>query len=222
MKKLIIIAFLCAFAISFGQEKEKRLSIEKGTWNIDGSVSIYTTKSDLDDEFYIGGSDRTNLSFYPSVGYTIKDNLIIGIGIGYGYSDYNAEYIDTGSDNGQSRNSNKYSVNAFVKKFIPLKGNFALIFLGELGYSNLKEEDNRWNFDDIRTTNTTTNSVFIGIRPGITYFLSEHFALEGKFGTLRYQSSKSELDNDLRKSKSNSFYFNLNPSNIYLGLSYYF
>jgi hypothetical protein len=221
MKKLLIIGLLVMSGISFGQEKEENSNIQKGTWNFDLSVSIYATNSDVDEEFVINESNETNLSFYPSVGYAIKDNLIVGIGIGYGSRDYNYKDIETGFDYGQSRNDKTYSAYAFVKKIIPLRSNFTLNFRGELGYSNLKEEYYSWSFDNNETTNTTKNSIFVGIRPSITYFLSEYFALEGTFGTLRYDSSISEVDGESSKLKSNSFYFSLNPSNIRIGISYY-
>ncbi|WP_250432861.1 hypothetical protein [Hanstruepera flava] len=218
MKKLIIVTFLFATGITFSQEKEKekKVSIQQGTWNIDGFVSVYNKNSDINDDMR-----ETIFSFSSNVGYTIKNNLILGIGLGYSFSDYDFRNTEPVFNYELSKNKNLYGAHAFVKKFIPIKGKFALVFLGELGYSKLYEKNERLDQGSRTTTKIETNTIFSGIRPGITYFITEHFAIEGKFGTLRYEYSESQVNNDPHKSNSNSFYFAFNPSTIYLGVSFY-
>ncbi len=221
MKKLLFIAILLAYGVTIGQEKNEKAFIQKGIWNIDGEISIYTVNSESKNDFGSSENNNTNFSFYPSLGYAIENNLIIGMGLGYGYSDNNSAYIDD-SNRRFTNNSKRYSVFGYVKKYIPITEKFALNFKGELNYS--KSKNNRdslrndiYNIQD----DDTTNSFSIGISPGITYFVSERFALESKIGFLGYTYSKTKGIGALERN-SNKFNFSLNSSQIFFGISYYF
>ncbi len=215
MKKLLIIALLVTFGISFGQVKEDNSNIQKGTWNLGGNFtlnnSIYNSSNTENNQFYIG--------FYPRVGYDINNNLIVGMGIGYEYHNNKNYYSETESNNS---NLNRIVVFPYIKKYFNINEKFSFHLQGEFRLSkswndNNNNNNNSINFNSYEVYNS---SLFVGIRPGITFFLTKKLALETNIGALGYSTGKNESDN--REGKFNSFNFNFNSNNLLLGLSYYF
>lgn len=70
------------------------------------------------------------------------------------------------------------------------------------------------------------NGYFIGISPGLTYFMTKRLALETQLGFFGYTNDESSFEdgqgNSNRTSESSNLSFNLNSSNLFFGLSYYF
>jgi Outer membrane protein beta-barrel domain len=221
MKILLFITILLTYGIAIGQGKNEKSFIQKGTWNIDGEVSIKTANSESKSDVENSTKNETYFSFNPSMGYAIKNNLMIGMGLGYGYGNNNLAFSDS-SNRSFNNNSKKYSVFGYIKKYIPVGDKFSLNFKGELNFSKSKNNRNsvRNNLFEIQDDDTT-NSVSIGISPGITYFLSKHFALESKIGLLGYTYSKTKGIGSL-EGNSNRFNFSLNSAQLFFGISYYY
>jgi hypothetical protein len=213
MKKLLIVTFLLTFGIIFAQEKEENLNIQKGTWNFGGEFSINLANSENIQDAKIE-NDRFNFGFSPKFGYTLENNLIIGLGLGYSYLKDKVDYND--SDR-YDATSNTYSVFPYIKKIIPITNKFAFILQGELRYSKYKNDFVEYTS---LIQDKSRDTFFAGIRPGITYFLTKKIALEANLGSLGYSTSKYD-DNYSEEGKTNSFDFNLNSSNLNFGLSLY-
>jgi opacity protein-like surface antigen len=215
MKKLLIIALLVTFGISFGQEKEENLNIQKGTWNLGGNFSLNNSNSEYNPNTSKNENDQFYVGFYPRVGYAINNNLIIGLGLGYEYQDVKTYY--SGIDNYDS-NHNTLAVFPYIKKYFNINEKFYFHLQGEFRVSKTWI-DNKSSITT-NSTNQTSNSLFAGIRPGITYFLTKKFALETSIGALGYSTGKNETDNG--EGKFSSFDLNFNSNNLVFGLSYYF
>ena len=213
MKKLLIITFLLTFGIIIGQEKEENLNIQKGTWNFGGEFSINFANSENIQDVKIE-NDRFKFEFSPKFGYTLENNLIIGLGLGYSYLKDKVDYNDSDRYNATS---NTYSVFPYIKKIIPITNKFAFILQGELRYSKYKNDFVEYTS---LIQNRSGDTFFAGIRPGITYFLTKKIALEANLGSLGYSTSKYD-DNISEEGKANSFDFNLNSSNLNFGLYLY-
>lgn len=213
MKKLLIITFLLTFGIIIGQEKEEKLIIQKGTWNFGGEFSIHFANSENIQDAKIE-NDRINFGFSPNFGYTLENNLLIGLGLGYSYLKDKNDYNDSDRYDATSKT---YSVFPYIKKIIPIGNKFAFFLQGEFRYSKYKN-------DFVENTSLiqhrSGDTFFAGIRPGITYFLTKKIALEANIGSLGYSTSKYD-DNYPEEGKTNSFDFNLNSSNLNFGLSLY-
>ena len=81
-----------------------------------------------------------------------------------------------------------------------------------------------WLNNEQNGTETFTekrNDIFAGLRPGVTFFMSEKFALETGIGTLGYTRSNTKRDRD-DDTSSDTFRLSLNTSDFLFGLSYYF
>ncbi|MGB1043167.1 MAG: outer membrane beta-barrel protein, partial [Tenacibaculum sp.] len=177
MKKLLFISMIFVFGISNGQEKKEKLTIKKGTWYLNGST--YLNSNDSFQENNENTSNQLNFNISPKIGYTIEDNLIIGIGLGYGYNESNYNDTNTG-------NNNSYSIFPYVKKHFSIGKNLTFSILGEINYTYSENNNNYYNNLSLESVNSTSNSYSIMIKPGITYFVSNKFALEANIGSLGY------------------------------------
>ena len=114
-----------------------------------------------------------------------------------------------------------------VRLHIPLGKQF--YFYGEGGFNVEFTNSNFYyggliNFEDPAQEGTRFKSNIInysiGIRPGITYFLNNRFALDASFGLLGIQNETvKQRDNEF---KTTEFNFNIIPNSLAFGLSYRF
>ncbi|SNR39549.1 outer membrane beta-barrel protein [Lutibacter flavus] len=215
MKKLLIIGLLVTFGISFGQEKEENSNVQKGTWNLGGNFTLNNSSSEINNNSSNTENNQFYVGFYPRVGYAINNNLIIGIGIGYEYHNNKNYYSETESYNSDQ---NGIVVFPYIKKYFNVNEKFSFHLQGEFRVSKSWNDNNSSiNFNSYEENNS---SLFVGIRPGITFFLTEKIVLETSIGALGYSTGKNESNN--REGKFNSFNFNFNSNNLLLGLSYFF
>lgn len=227
MKKLLFLILLCIGGLMHAQDSQnKRLEISKGNWVIGGDLSFNTISRTSDDQPFTRTNDNLRFGFSPNIGYVIGKNTVLGLRPGYSY--IKSENISTDGiilSNSNTMESNVFSIASYVRRFFPLGKKFAIYVQGEVGY-NYRVSDTTNENSTFPLVNGTSNNYLIGIRPGITYFISKGFALETGIGVLGYLFTDSKSTNGtgllLDSSESNSFGFELNTSNIFFGLSYYF
>lgn len=232
MKRTVLfVAFLATATIVAQNDKTDKLIIEKGTWNLDGSFSVGI--NDFENTFQNEAqNDRrefesSSFSIAPQIGYAIKKNLIVGVGVGYGrFKTASLSLTDSEVNQDSETTGRSLSLFPFVRLFFPVGEKLAFSAQGEIRYSNDMSEftDQIMN---LTFSETNVDSIFIGFRPGITYFISNHFALESRLGSLGYSKSESETDGESGRlngfsGESESFSFNLNSADLFFGLSYYF
>jgi hypothetical protein len=200
MKKLLLIAVLFTASISYGQQNE--------TWVFSGELGFNHNNFKYT-EGYSSEQETKQFNIITKVGYlSTKTNFEIGLG--FGYTSYQ-------NDSYNSNNDDTYittTIVPYVKKYFPLNENFAFHLIGEIGYSKTYlDSSSNSNEIDIQEHG-------IVVRPGFVYFLTKHIALTANIGSLGYITTTSKYDNSY-DSKSDSFGFNLNTSNLQFGLSYY-
>lgn len=209
MKKTLLIAAVLVQTFVFGQKQNEKLVIEKGTWTLGGKLSVQnsntTTKGNTNSK------NKVNyFGFTPQIGYTVSDNLVVGIELGYEKSKSTTSYSDATNDTSQT--GTEYSFAPYVKKFIPISNKFAFHVIGKLNYT--KGEQKSIN----NTTDTKRYAALI--QPGISYFVSPKFAFEANMGQVGFIKTINNFGNN--EFESNLFDFSLNPSNLTFGLSYFF
>ncbi|MCH4552941.1 outer membrane beta-barrel protein [Aestuariibaculum lutulentum] len=215
MKKLLFIASLLVYGLTFSQEKEEPFVIKKGLWNIGGNVSLTKFKS-KEPESFIPNRESFGFTISPKLGYFISDNWELGLGLGYGYYHYEHQ------NNMYHNYSNSYSVSPFVRKYFSLSK--TLLFDSQFGVSYTKNYIRSEN-ENGELSKDRESSLFVGLQPGFTYFLNPKFALKAKIGALGYSCSKREYNytsDNLDEYKSESFSFSLSSSNIQFGIYYFF
>lgn len=217
---LPIIAFL-VLSFASAQEPLEKLVIEKGTWNIRGSASIsFQNNESISNQFETSNENTINsYSIAPSFGYTLKDNLMIGIGLQYLHQKNEGSSIGFGNPGNSKATNNSIGLTPYIRGYKGIGKQLALYLQGEAGYNhfwgtNVQNGQNGNN-------DSTGNNLFVGMRPGITYFLGRKLAIEASYGSLGYSYTERKNDNGTY-SKNNSFNLNLNTSDLLFGIAYYF
>lgn len=227
MKKIVFFAsVLIVGSLTAQTTQDDRLVIPKGTWTIGGNLSFNTISNTSKNAPFTSENSTTGIAFLPNLGYAVGKNTILGLRPGYRYGDSESTFLeDTTVNNSRTTEVHALSIASYLRRFFPLNKNLTLYLQGGLGYEHQRGESTSEN-DSLSNSESTTGTFFIGIRLGITYFVSKAFALEAGIGALQYERSESEFtDSDgtvLSTGDSNRLNLDLDTSQIFLGFSYYF
>lgn len=194
---LLTVAFLFIASLTNAQ-------ISRGTILLGGSISANTNKTkNGNDE-----SKSNGFSIYPAVGFTVKENTVVGVRGGYSHSksDYNNNYPE--------QENNGYSLGVFMRKYLSLGKNFYLFGEGGLGYNH--QNNSQTSSIDSKYI-LKGNGVSANLYPGIAYALNKRIHLEASINnliSLGYYTSKTENITiaGQSSSKSNGFSFDTNVS----------
>jgi hypothetical protein len=217
MKRIILLVFsICAGAL-YAQDSSGEISasadtitaqlpinygnrIQKGTVLIKGSIGFSTIESRY---------DRNDL-FTISVGgmLAVSDRFAVGLSGGVNSS----KNIYESSYNGDRTEVkfNSYFVAAQFRYF----GKTYWGWLQPFGV--LSGSFSEGKVVDIDQQEATTESIRVGIRPGLMVFLSRRFALETSIGFLTYERLSPLRSEGVRT----SFYAQFYPSDLHFGLIY--
>ncbi|CAM1344461.1 autotransporter outer membrane beta-barrel domain-containing protein [Tenacibaculum amylolyticum] len=216
MKKLLLSAILLASTMTWGQEKEEKLIIEKGTWGVSGQISTSHDKTTFENTPNLKNTNSI-FNLFPSTEYFISDNLSLGLSLGYGYFKGKSSNTNFNSET----TINNYSFAPFVTKYIPITKRLAFSLHSELSYTYSDSKSINSNTPTVINTGFAHNYA-INIRPGISFFVSKNIALDANIGQLgyNYRNHKGRADSS-SESFTSGFNFNLNSSSILLGASLY-
>lgn len=226
MKKILYLgALLNVLLINAQDDTTDRLVIEKGTWNLGGNFSFGFSQNEFNfqnrDESGISENESTRISFFPNIGYALGKNFMVGLGLGYGYfKSENLSIRDEMVNSFNTSNSTSYSIFPYARGYFPVGRKLAFYAQGEVRFTDINTRFNDEN-SNLPANESDRKNYFIGVRPGLTFFVSKNFALETALGSFGYSREELERD-DQGQGDSDSFNFNLNSSDLFFGLSYYF
>ncbi len=207
MKKFIALAIVVLCVMS--------VSAQKGTWYL--GTSGFAPFGDISDEFasegYAGvvmgpmtgfstldvkdAYTATSFGLAPEVGYFITDNLALGLGIYYTNSALKPE-------GGSKTSFNTFGVNPYARYYFLAKGDFKMYGQFNIAYGTTKADtDGAKSFD----------ALAINVMPGVSYNLSERFAINATFGDFGYASMKHD------DFKATGFGLNVDMSTLQFGFS---
>ncbi|MBL7870609.1 MAG: porin family protein [Cyclobacteriaceae bacterium] len=195
MKKTIIIFALIVSTLVIASGQTTRGSLAFG-----GGFS-YTVNKDS----YDGDYTDTNLSFQPSAGYFISDNLVAGVSLSI-----NSSKEDYGSFNFTSK---QFLVGPFIR-YYKFTTNERFAFTGEAGFgvgSNTNKSSNG--------VETKGSSLSIYLAPGFSYFLTERWGFDFQFRGITY--SKTDPNKDTDNDEGTEFSFGLQSFSPSIGIRYY-
>lgn len=205
MKK-IILSVAAVFAFGFANAQEGTESTGNGFANGDvfltGSVGFSSSKT--------GDFKASTMDLSPSAAMFVSDNIAIGLRLGYGTEKLDFDGVDVAN--------NTLSVGAFARYYATPASNFSVF--GELGF-NYKSSDNEFGVfeGELVPADFKTTGFEIALRPGVSYFISNNFALEASIAALSYNTEKPDGDG---AESTDTFQFGVNLTNINLGLIYKF
>ena len=191
MKKVILFTFL-ALGIStvHAQSKEGFL---KGNSFISGSFDFQSET--------IGSVTKTNIAFSPRYGYFISDKIVLGGKLSIGQNKTTDSIV--------IENNSVISVGVFTRYYSSPQSRFSLF--GQLGFNFNTQTEN--------ISKSNVNGFDLGLSPGISYFLSDKFAIEATFGQLGFKTSKPDVAG---AESTNNVNFEMNLSSVGFGLNYKF
>lgn len=207
MKNMLVIVLLLVSSTIIAQESKEKFKINKNQWVLGGTLNINSVNTEDKSQSQINDYKRNSYGVFPELGYSVKDNFIIGLGTGYTFGK-SENKIST-----HESKTHRISFSAFARQYLPVTKRFAFNIEGKFEYSDYQNE-----FKGTSYSSKSDGSGFsIGLTPGITYSLSNKILMNANFGKLAYGDFESEDYNGII-TKSNSFDFNLNFSQLYFGL----
>lgn len=198
-KAILSVAAVLAFGIASAQDAGKT-SGGKGFANgdvfITGSVG-FSSESE--------GDYKTNIfTIAPTAGLFVTNNISVGVGIGYAS-------IKDEDPIGGDVDTSFLRLGAFGRYYATPANDFS--FFGQLGFDYLtgKEEPEE-------EPETKVDGFEIALRPGVSYFISEHFAIEASIGALSYGT----IEEDDAENSTDTFQIGVDLTEINFGLLYKF
>ena len=196
MKKIILtVAAVCAFGFANAQDSKGGKGFANGDVFISGSAGIFSTKE---------GEDKiSGFEVSPKLGFFVSDNIVFGGAIGFQESKNTSGVTEA--------KASTISAGLFGRYYATPASDFSVF--GELGLNYLSSKvDNGF-------TDGKANGFSVVLSPGVSYFISEHFALEAAIGVLSYSTVKPDVDG---ADSTDTFQFGLGLNDISLGLVYKF
>lgn len=166
-------AFVLSIHFSFSQT-----NFMKGSKLLGGNIGFSSQKQD--NGFPNLKTSYTSFDISPVYGVAVKDNLFVGVSLGYGFGinrnwNGNLSMVD-------STKRNSFSYGVFVRKYRPLKNNFSLFLQGGITGSNSKEVyENQQPISDYYRKSFGLNA---SITPGISYQITPKLQIESGFSNI--------------------------------------
>ena len=218
MKKILLFTIISA-TISFVANAQ----ISKGSVLLGGGVNINNSRYENANTPLQNKTHENHTTINPVVGIAVKENLILGVSLGYGRSENTTNSDPT---NPSIDRYTSYSGGIFLRKYLLLGKNFYLFGQGDLGYTDYNQKSsslsNSFNQNGWRTV--------LGFSPGISYALNKRFHLETSFSNLlnlSYEKYRTDLyssgNQSSRVKRTFSFNSNASPfSNFNIGFRFLF
>lgn len=208
MKKLFI-TLMVMFGVAAGVSAQ-----EVGRVWVGGTFAAYRAESKIKTSTE-KKENGFNFKIMPEIGYTLTENVGLGISLGYGQ-----DKIDAGRDSetGLSVNGKvdfqTFTVAPFVRYTYLRSGIVGLFVDGTIGYTYGKDKSKNKLGEK---TDVKYNSYEAGFRPGVSLNASSRVAFIAKVGFLGYQYTKAGDNN-----KYNKYGLDLDLSNVQFGVNVYF
>lgn len=205
MKRTIFIT-LASIALASSSNAQ----VTKGTVLLGGNLGTSLNKSDSEPR-----SQYTSYHLNPSLGFTIKDNHVLGFDVAFGHTNSTYQQVRDERDT--------YYAGLFYRRYLTLGKGFYLFGQGNAGYS-LTDAD-KYSHQNFVGRKVRQNSVGVSLYPGVAYTINKRFHLELGMSSLVSLNYSTGTTKDYypgfyaeAKESGFNFYTNANPqSNLMVG-----
>jgi hypothetical protein len=227
MKKIVFLVLLLASSFLKVQAQ-----ISKGTILAGGNIGYNQVNNEIKSTgpSIPSGSSKQELnsrsvSFNPSAGLFLADNLAFGLTLGINDSKTTQPYYDQNRTIEQGTRATSFSAAPFLRYYYLPSETFG--FYGQLtaGYSYQRI---RYETDQANIPNQTSksNGGFASITPAFVFFPTPKLGLELTAGSISYYRFRNNSENSpssqtVNTSTNSNFGANFGLSNLTLGASYY-
>lgn len=192
MKKGMIAIAMAVFTYAGVNAQETSNGYEKGDVFISGAVGYSSQET--------GANESKSFQIAPQVGYFVSENIAVGAHLGYQNATSELAGVDT-------KDLDTYSVGVFGRYYFLPTDKFSIF--GQLGVDYLYQDNNK--------ADSSLDGIGVALAPGISYFVSDHFALEATVGLLGYSSVSPDGGES-----TDALDFGVNTNDIKLGVVYKF
>lgn len=213
MKKIIFtVAAIFAFGFANAQDKKESTGegFSAGNVMLSGSAGFSSTTR--------GDVKNNTFNFSPRVGFFVTNNIAVGIALGV--EGTKTEDFDGPTFVEQTRTD--FSIGAFGRYYFTPASKFSVF--AELGFNVVSGK-----VDTDETLGGTTisyeskvNGFNFGLAPGLSYFISDSWALEAKWGMLSYNTTEPDAPAGFTSESTDTFNLGLDLDDLMLGLVYKF
>ena len=199
MKKLLLSALaVCAFTFSNAQETESNESngVAKGDMMISGAFGFDSTST--------GDAKENSFTIAPRFAYFVSDNIAVGAKIGFTSS----KEEDGISDDIKT---DALSLGAFGRYYMSPASKFSV-------FAELGADFTSYNWEQ-GSAESDSAGFGVGVAPGVSYFLSDAFAIEASWGMLGYNTNDNGGDG---AESTDKFELGLDMRDLTFGLVYKF
>lgn len=204
MKKILLAAVVAACSLAANAQVWLGGSLGVSFNKTESTVNDATTKVNLN-----------SFSISPVIGYELSEKWDLGLEARYG----NAESKYEKSDNRSS--SSIFLINPFARYKFANVG-IATFFVDggfEVGKTSTEQTSVSVNGLTTNHTESTTNNLNIGVRPGVKLALTKNLEAETHLGYIGYQRTKSDSNEE---QVSKDFGMSVSSSDLYFGLIWKF
>lgn len=189
----------------------------------DDSQLLFSMLKDFDCNF------RT-FSIKPFLGYALRDNLVIGMKLGYNHTIAQLDNISLAVEDldvslqDMRYAEDTYSVAFFHRSYVGLdRGKrFGLFNETTLSYNSGTSSFSRGKEENMKRTETTLNEIHLGINPGMAVFIMQNVCAEVSLGVIGFKYRVEKQKNNLGetgKRHSSGANFKINLFNINIGIT---
>lgn len=170
--------------------------LQKGTGYLGATINLNGSNMKFPNEV---SSGLNQIGINPSVqlGKFIKDNVMIGIGLGANNS-YASSWHDTGNDRRKIKsNQNEFYLSPYIRHYKSLNAKWAIFLTSSARVSFIKSKRD----DGIRTNTDDGYTVGLNVTPGLAFWITPRFSLESDINLLSLDAGYKDF------SDVKSFYF---------------
>ncbi|GAA0718847.1 hypothetical protein GCM10009430_17480 [Aquimarina litoralis] len=218
---LSILVALLGYSNTIAQD-ETTYGFNKGDFTIAGSINYSKRNSssefNSDIDSFSNEQKSSNLAIVPEIGYFISDHFMLGANLGYlnQYSESPTSFRNEESG---------YIVGISSKYFFTPQKRITLFSEISTSYTKLSGDNKSYNNQVlVATGERKTESLAIGLSPGINIFLNKRLSLTSKVGRIGYEKTKGNtvsLDNNSISSFENDrFVTSIGLDSVFFGVLY--
>ena len=195
MKKVILSALaVMTFGFASAQEGNGNGGFSKGSMFVSGAFSIESSKT--------GEAKTSGFEIEPKFGYFVTENIAIGGKLGYASSKAEAAGVDT-------EDNTALTIGAFGRYYFTPASQFSLFGQAGLDYSSVEN----------KLVDAKGNQIGINVGLGLSYFVSNDWAIEATWAGLGYTTNDNGGDG---ADKTNTFGLDADLRAISFGVVYKF
>ncbi|MBB6500023.1 outer membrane beta-barrel protein [Pedobacter cryoconitis] len=205
MKKILTMAALCVVALAAHAQTEKGKTI------VGGTIGYSNTKFDYSDHI----DETTKLTLLPSIGYFVKNNLALGLGIGYSNSRGNNSSNLSGNMSAR-QNADNFQISPYARYYVNISEKFKffsqLSIPVEWGNSKIIYDNDLIGSPAIPMSKVNTSSIGVQVEPGLAYFPTKRIGIQLSIDGLAYFWNKTKNTSAINPDTDENHAFSLGAS----------